>query len=97
MDVLTCPESTVDCSPVPIPAEFYISIILKFRPRNEQTTFFQIVNEVSRLETQPLGGHPNPLLPSIQDDIMYGKPNIEPPSYDLPPPSYDEVMKSNKI
>ena len=28
---------------------------------------------------------------------MYGKPNIEPPSYDLPPPSYDEVMKSNKI
>ena len=54
---------------------------------------------MSRLETQPLGGelHPNPLLPSIQDDIMYGKPNIEPPSYDLPPPSYDEVMKSNKI
>ena len=70
-----------------------------FRPRNEQTTFFQIVNEVSRLETQPLGGntHPNPFLPSIQDDIFHGKPVLEPPSYDLPPPSYDEIMKSNKI
>ena len=76
-------------------------LILFLRPRNEQTTFFQItgINEVSRLETQPLDGnlHPNPLLPSIQDDIFHGKPIIEPPSYDLPPPSYDEVMKSNKV